>query len=250
MSIIKSIIQHDLRRLIANHKIWYCLAVLQTMLAVIFNWLINSFLKLQINSKGLHYGITEEVLHPFYASFSLMVLLVLPMFAVQTICAEKQQGTMLNFYCAPIKLSKLMLAKFCSGSIVLLLLLSWISCMPLTIIKPNLLDWGQFFSILCGVYLMLNTALAICLGLATYMQNVSRANVLIFLALLTAILLEWAAHYMGRYGIFMQMFSLLYPLKPFLAGIINPRAIAVYLLMIIGFLSIGSMRLEQRRQHG
>lgn len=250
MSIIKSIIRHDLRQIMANHKVWYCLAALQAMLAIIFNWLLNNFLKVQASSKGMHYGITEELLHPFYASFSLIVLLLLPMFATQSICAEKYHGTMLNYYCAPIKLSNIIIGKFFSGSILLFLLLSWISIMPIMIIKHSILDWGQFYAMFGGIFLMLNAALAICLGLSTYMHNVTRANIIIFLALVTIILLEWAAHYMGRYGIFLQMFSLLYPLKSFLAGIINPRAIAVYLLITIGFLSLGGWRLEQRRQYG
>lgn len=246
MNISISITQHELRQMFASRKVWYSLAMLQALLAVIFNWLLTNFLTLQTSSKGLHNGITEEVLHPFYACFGLIVLLVLPMFAAQTICAEKQQGTMLNYYCAPINLSKVILGKFLSGSIILLLALAWITCMPLIVISPKLLDSGQLLAIVGGTYLMLNAALAICLGLAPYLESVQRANIILLLFLLAAILLEWAAHYLGPYRIYLQMFSLLFPLKAFLAGIINLRAIAIYLLMIISFLTLGSVRLEKR----
>lgn len=245
---ITPIIRHELRQVLYKAKTWYCIAVLQALMAIIFKWLITNYLHSQVISSVMHFGITEEVLHPFYAWFGLLALVLLPMLTTQMICAEKQQGTIVNYYCAPISSLQFMFAKFLSINILLIMLLGFISIMPLSIMFSGSLDWGQYAATLCGVYLMLAAAIAIGLSLSAFMGNVIRANMLISVAILSCILLEWAAQYMGTNALFLQSFGLLKPLKSFLAGIINLRALAYYSLLVVAFLWLGSWGYTRRWQ--
>ncbi|HSX20453.1 MAG TPA: ABC transporter permease [Gammaproteobacteria bacterium] len=245
---ILSITRHELRQVFGKAKTWYCLAVLQALLAVIFNWLISNFLKNQAITDTMHYGITEEVLHPFYAWFALLALILLPMLATQMLCAEKQRGTIVNYYCAPITPMQVILGKFFTLNILLVMLLAYSSVMPLSIMRSGALDWGQYISSLVGVYLMLSAAMAICLSLSSMFANVIRANMLILIALASFVLLEWAAQYTGRHAMFLQTFGLLKPLKGFLAGVITLRATAYYSLLVLGFLCLGSWGYARRWQ--
>lgn len=233
------IIQHDIRRVLRNSKTWYCLATLQMLLAIIFNWLLTNFLKNQAIAQAVHYGITEEVIHPFYAWFALLVLLFMPMLCTQMLCSEKQQGTIINYYCAPVSASHVMLAKFFTLIISLSTMLIFFSIMPLSIIMSGALDWGQYFASVVGVFLLLCSATAICLSISAFMGNVMRANLLMFLVITGFVLLEWAALYAGDYAMFLQGFGLLKPLKGFLAGIISLRATSYYLLIVLSFLCLG-----------
>lgn len=238
---ITPIVRHELRQAIFNSKTWICLSVIQVLQAIIFNWLLNNFLKSQAINNTMHFGITEEVLHPYYAWFALLVLVLSPMLATQMICAEKQRGTMINYYCAPITSLQFILGKFFSLNILLAIVLAFISIMPCCIVLSGELDWGQFAASLCGVYLMLCASLALGLGISSLSNNIIRTNLIIFVTLLSFILLEWAAQYMGPHSMFLQNFGLLKPLKIFLAGIISARAIAYYGLIMVASLWLGSI---------
>jgi len=243
---IISIIRHELRQASNNPKSWYFLATIQAMLAILFKWLITNFLRNQAITQTQHYGITEEVIHPFYGWFALMVLVLLPMIASQALCSEKQRGTMHNYYCSPITGLQLLLAKFLSLNILLIFVMAVFSIMPITILISGSLDWGQFAAATLGVYLMLSAALATSLGLSMFMNNVLRANVIIFLTLTIFVMIEWAAQYTSGHAMFLQTFGLLSPLKTFLAGILSIRYIAYYLLVITSFILLGSWRYTRR----
>lgn len=237
---ITSIVKHELKQMLANHKSWFCLAVIQCVLGIIFNWLIINFLRNQATTQATHYGITEEVIHPFYACFALLTVLIIPTLATQMICAEKQHGTITNYYCAPISWLQFIIGKFLSLNITLIAIIICISMMPLSIIISGAIDWGQYLAIIIGVYLMLTAVSAICLGLAVFMHNMLRANLLVISAIIFFILLEWAAQYAGPHALFMQEFGLLKPLKTFFMGVISARSLAYYALIIIIFMWLGS----------
>lgn len=243
---ITSIIRHELRQTINNPKTWYLLAIIQSMLAILFKWLITNFIKNQAITQIAHYGITEEVIHPFYGWLGLMLLILLPTIATQAFCSEKQRGTMINYYCAPITGLQLLLAKFLSINILMILAIIIFSIMPITILFSGSLDWGQFIVAVFGIYLMLSAALATSLGFSMFMSNVLRSNVIIFLALTIFVMIEWAAQYTAGHAMFLQTFGLLSPLKTFLAGILSIRYIAYYILVTTCFLILGAWRYTRR----
>lgn len=243
---IISIIRHELKQVINNAKSWYFLAATQALLAILFKWLITNFLKNQSITQVTNYGITEEVIHPFYGWFALMILIFLPMIATQSFCAEKQRGTMNNYFCSPITGLQLLLGKFLSLNILMLFVMVIISLMPMTILISGSLDWGQFAAATLGVYLMLSAALATSLGLSMFMNKVLRSNMIIFLFLTVFIMAEWAAQYTAGYAMFLQTFGLLSPLKTFLAGILSIRHLAYYLLVITNFILLGAWRYNRR----
>lgn len=243
---ITSIIRHEFKQTINNPKTWYLLAAIQAMLAILFKWLITNFLKNQTITQTEHYGITEEVIHPFYGWVALMLLILLPMIATQAFCSEKQRGTMINYYCAPITGLQLLLGKFLSLNILMIIAMIIFSFMPITILISGSLDWGQFIGAALGVYLMLSAALATSLGFSIFMNNVLRSNIVIFLALTIFVMIEWAAQYTAGHAMFLQTFGLLSPLKTFLAGILSVRYIAYYLLVTTSFLILGAWRYSRR----
>jgi len=236
---IKSIIQNELRLTIFNRKTWFCLAAIHAILAVIFNWLLINFLKLKTTLDTVRYGVTEEVIHPYYAWFALIVLAFIPMLTTQSICAERSRNTIVNYYMAPISSLQVILGKFLALNLTLLLIMLSISILPFAITLSGALDWGQIFASILGVYLMLSAALAVGLVFSSFMQNVARSNVVIFSALIMFILLEWAAQFSGKQAIFLQTFGLLNPLKNFLSGIISVQHVAYYLLIISSCLILG-----------
>lgn len=241
-----SILRHELQQVFKNAKTWYSFALIQILLAVMFNWLLNNFLKGQAISSALHFGITEEVIHPFYAWFALLVLMFLPSVSAQMICGEKQRGTIFNYYCAPISSMQFIFAKFLSLNILITLMLAFISLMPLCIAFSGSIDYGQLFATLLGVYLLLSAASAVSLCVSMFTNNVLRANLIIFLSIAAFILIEWGAQYFGATGLFLQSFGLLKPLKDFLAGIINLRGLSYYASIIVGFMWMGCLGYKRK----
>ncbi len=242
---IRSIIRHELRLIIFNRKAWYCLAALYSLLAFIFNWLLQKYLHNQTILDTANFGLTEEVIHPFYAWFALLILICLPMIATQSICAEKTNKTIINYHCAPISGMQIILAKFFAIIIVLFFITLLISIIPLAVLHGGRIDWGQLSANIIGVQLMIAAALALSIGIASFMKNIIRANFITLFVLLGFVLFEWAAQFAGQYALFMQNFGLLAPLKNFLCGIINLQNIAYYLLLILAFILIASWRITR-----
>jgi ABC-type transport system involved in multi-copper enzyme maturation permease subunit len=238
---INSIIQHELRQVILSRKSWFCFALLQTILGCIFNWLVSKYLQNLTMLDG-KYGVTEEIIHPYYAWFCLLVLLFVPMITTQSICGEKVNKTLVNYRIAPISAAQFMLGKFLAINVILSVMLITISLAPLSIMLSAKLDWGQFLTSILGAYLLLNAAFAIGLACSTFMNNIARSNIVIFFILLMFVLFEWAAEYAGSHAIFLQSFGLLVPLKSFLAGIINVKHTAYYLTIILSFICLAAWR--------
>lgn len=246
---IISIIKHEVRQAILSSKTWYCLAALHALMGIIFNWLITMFLKNQVMLATAKHGITEEVVHPYYAWFTLIILIFVPMLSSQTLCTEKSNRTIVNYYCAPISSSQFILGKFLAINLIMLFILASISILPLSIIISGSLDWGQYAASILGVYLILSSALAIGLSIASFMSSVARSNIIIFFSLLSFILFEWAAQFTGSYAMLLQTFGLLYPLKSLLAGSLNLQQISYYLLIISSGLITGSLGFIRGRRN-
>lgn len=242
---IKSIILHEIRQIIFNRKAWFCIATMQALLAIIFNWLLNSYLLNQTVLDNTKYGITEEVIHPYFAWFCLLVLFFIPSLTTQSICAEKNNKTLVNYKCAPITATQFILGKFLAINMILACALTLISIMPLSVMISGTLDWGQFATCVIGTYLLLSAAIAIGLACSSFMTNITRSNMVIFFILLSFILLEWAAQFAGHHAIFLQSFGLLAPLKSFLGGILNVKNTFYYIFLICGFLSIAAWRFRR-----
>lgn len=246
---IKSIIKHELGLTIYNRKTWYCVAAIHALLAVIFNWLLSNFMKHKMTFDSVRYGVTEEIIHPYYAWFALIVLALIPMIATQAICAEKPRNTILNYYCAPVTSLQVILGKFCALNLMLALITLSISLLPLAIMLSGSLDWGHLVASIFGVYLMLSAALALGLVFSSFMSSIARTNIVIFFSLLFFILLEWAAQFTGKPAMFLQNFGLLNPLKTLLSGIISVQHVAYYLLIIISCIILSAQLFKGKRHN-
>ena len=243
---IKSIALHELRLVLCNRKTWFCLAALHALMGIIFNWLISIYLKDKIIVTTTAYGITEKIIHPYYAWFSLLILFMTPMIATQILCAEKVNKTMLNYQTAPISTASIIFGKYLAVNLILVLAILAVSILPLSLLLSSSLDWGQFIAGILGAYLMLSATLAVGCGISSFMHNITRSNFIIFLAILSFILLEWAAQYTGPYAMYLQHFGLLNPLKNFLSGVINLQSVCYYACISYIFLTIGTWELNKK----
>lgn len=243
---IWSIAKHELRIAICNRKFWYSVAILQLALATIYQWLLSGFLLKQHNPNVEHFGITEEVIHPYLATFSLLLLVFIPVITTQTLCGERQRRTLVNLYCSPITAWQIILGKYLHLSIVLLSCLGLSSMMPLFTLFSGTIDWGQYLCSVLGIYLMASVALSTGIALSSFMYNASRCNIYIFASLLLLIMIEWAAQFTGPAAIYLQSFGLLRPLKVFFAGAISLQHLSYYLALTGIFLSITVWRIARR----
>lgn len=236
------IIQHELRQVIYSRKSWLCLAALLSIMALIFKWLLNNYLRLQSIDAGLKYGLTEKVIHPYYAWLCLIALLLIPTITTQSLCAERANKTIVNYYMSSVTAWQVILSKFLALNFLFIVILFASSLLPLTVLISGSIDIGQFAASLLGAYLMLSAALAIGLACSSWMTSVTRSTIAIFISILAIVMLEWAAQFAGKNAMFLQTFGLLNPLKNFLAGVISLQNLAYYLFLISSSLMIASRR--------
>ena len=243
---IKIIIKYKLKQLFSSIKCWIGLALLQFIFALIYNWLLNKYIyQLSLSKPDLAYGITEEVLHPFFAWFVLIYLLIIPIITMDQICGERNKNTLILYLTAPIKTSTIIISKFLTLSCSLTCSILLISLMPLSIIINGTIDWGHLLSLALGTWLILNAAIAIGLLVSTYGQHTVTTILCTLGLILILILIEWGALFMGPLGLNIQQLGFLYPVKNFLSGIIDTRAIIYYLVLIVVSLYLAINRLSK-----
>src|ERR1700685_2394003 len=103
---IWTIAQHEFLKLFKTGKIWKLLALCQFVLGFIFLWLLEDFIfksQQAFFSNTETFGITEKVLHPFFAWTALFFLLITPLFATQSLTMERKSHTLELYLLAPIK---------------------------------------------------------------------------------------------------------------------------------------------------
>lgn len=242
---IKAIIQHELTRFFKSAKFWYLLALFQVIMGSLFYWLLTHYqANLPFLTEGnlIRRGLTEEVLHPYYAWFSLLFLLWVPVGTTEMISQERSNKTWINYCMCPVCEKSILLGKFFALLIFLLIILSCISLAPFTLAFGTDLDWGQCLTSLFGICLFLGCALSIGLCISSFSSQPILTNFITLFTLISLILLEWGVQFLGSNGTILQHFGLLNPLKSFLAGMIVFEDILYYLTFSIACLTLSLWR--------
>ena len=194
------------------------------------------------------FAMDTVTLRPFFSSFPLAFILVIPVLTMKTWAEEKKLGSAEILFTLPFTDWELVWGKFISCFTILLAMLVLTLPVPLTLIPLGYFDPGVIFGEYLGALLL--GAAAIALGL--FLSSISKSQAASFLGTAVALL---AVMLVNRFtpdmpaplASFLNFISLSFHFESFSRGLLDSRDIAFFLLTTGLFLFLNTQVLIYRR---
>jgi ABC-2 type transport system permease protein len=243
----------DLKRLFVSPLAWITLALALFILAWIFLLGVDEYLT-QVKPMSTNLddppGISALLLSALYSWAGMIMLAIMPLLTMRQLAEERMQQTLVLLKAAPISNTKIVLGKYLSSLIFIVIFILLLGLMPLSLVIATALDWGQFFAANLGLFLLLASFAAAGLFLSSLTRQAISAAVLTFGFLLFLLLLYISGNsqntasnlfiYLSHYSHFLS----------FQSGLFDTSDIAYYCLFIISFIVLTIKKLENERLRG
>jgi len=170
---------------------------------------------------------------------------------MRIISEEQKNQTLTLLFSAPVSMTDIILGKYLSIIIFLMILVAMLALMPLSLMLGTAVDIGQLFSALLGLCLLLASFAAAGVYMSTLTKHPAIAAISSFGLLLFLWMINWAGNNVDTElavqhsdGV-LSWLSLLSHYEPLLKGVFSSTDIAYFILFI--FLVFAIRRLERLR---
>jgi len=245
---IRTLAEMEWKRLFRSPLGWVVLAAAQLGQGLVFVQLVETY---QRNpAAAAHNGVTYQVASLALASSGYIALLAIPLISMRLISEERRLHSLALLQSSPLSSVQIIMGKYlglCAYAI-LLPLLSLL--MALSLIGTTQLDFGMLASATIGSILLICAYAAIGL----FCSSSTRSPALAAISCLTILILLWSTTVFHS-GIrqldkVMQLISWPEHLQPMLQGVIDTRNLFFFLFVIILFLGLSVLQLENLRNRG
>ncbi|HID83364.1 MAG TPA: hypothetical protein EYH06_01185 [Chromatiales bacterium] len=244
---IGAITQSELKRLFRSPLAWTLLAVVLFLLAFLFLAFVDNFIhQIQPSNTAAEkpQGATVSIVTPVFTWAGIIMLAVLPLLTMRLVSEERQKQTWSLLAASPAKPWQIILGKYLSILFFITLACILISLMPLSLYSGTVIDGGQLFSSVFGLWLLLASLTAAGLYFSTLTSEPGTAALATFGLLLFLYVLQLSATMPGATSLLFYYLSPSSHYTPFLAAKFSSLHIIYFLLFIITFLWLSIRRIK------
>jgi ABC-2 type transport system permease protein len=193
-------------------------------------------------------NLNQTVIEGVYQTMVVILVFLIPLLTMRTIAEEKKKGTFELLITSPVSVSQIVLGKFLSIAVVLIIMLSVNLIFPALLMKygnPEVLPIvsGYFGLVLCSLGFA-----SIGMAVSSFTENQVVAGVISMVTLLLLYVIQAPAESLG--GTAADVFRYLSPvdqLQDLLRGIITLKSITYFVSMIVIGLFLSQRALEAYR---
>ncbi|MSR15501.1 MAG: ABC transporter permease [Gammaproteobacteria bacterium] len=246
---IAVVFKHEVHALFRTPFAWWVLAAVQFLIAYQFLAQIDIFVQYLPKLRGLAQppGVTQMVVIPLFGVTALVLLFLLPVLTMHSFSGERRAGILRLWYSAPIRLSSLVLGKFCGLMSLNAALWSLNALMPLTLLWGTALDLGTYTGGLLGLFLLMMAGTAIGLCFSALSAQPATAAIGTFVSLLVLWLIDWASQFEAKAGLLSQL-SMFTHFQRLTRGLLDSFSVAYFLLITLGALALAVWALHGDRR--
>lgn len=246
MSTVLTIAGAEARRIFVAPLAWTVLAVLQSLLGVIFLLLILDYAQ---NPRGPEsaVGLSDYIGGGLYSFATFVLLLVMPLMTMRLFAEERKSGSLTLLLASPASLTEIVLGKFlglCSFIAVTVLLLA---LMPLSLRIGSDLDLGRIAAGVLGLALMMLALGAAGLFVSTLTREPTIAAVASLGLGLLLLLMQAMATQPGWIGKLFGYLAMVGHFENLRRGLFSSVDVVYYLLFTGLFLWLAVLRLDGER---
>ncbi len=190
----------------------------------------------------------ETSIRGFLDTGSLLLLLIVSVFAMRLLAEERKLGTLELLLTSPVRDSEVIIGKFLGGLGIMVAMLALTLYYPLVLIAFGDPDLGPIVAGYIGLFLLGGA----CLAVGVFASSLT-ANQIVAAVVSGGILFAlWFAGSAGQvlpaaFGQVFSYISLSYYFPDFITGIIDTRGIVYYLSVMVIFLFLAIRSLENSR---
>jgi ABC-2 type transport system permease protein len=244
-----NLIKKELYLLFLSPLAWVMMAVTQVILCYLFLIHLQDFLTLQPQLKLLENapGVTEYMIPRLYSPAASIYMLLMPLLTMRLLADEYKQKTIVLLFASSLSNTSIVLAKYLSLLLTLLIMLLLNSLMLLTLTWYVPLDFISLVWALMGTFLFLSACGAAGLYFSSITQQPATAAFATFGFLFLIWILGLSGGSQQATSEVMKYLALSHHLDSFILGILSVQDIIYYLLFIALFLSLTVYRLATSR---
>ena len=237
------IARQEWKYLLSAPLAWTVLGVVLTVMAWIFLAQIEAFQQIAHALLNLPKspGVTGFVVTPIFSTASIILMMIIPVLAMNSFHRERWDGKMSLLSSAPVSSSNIVLGKFIGLSAFLALMVGLISLMPLSLRIGAPIDLTTLFMNSIGLWLLLISFSAITLYLACVSKEAVITLSLSIGVLLLLWLVDWSSHTSMSESSFARYVSVMKHYQNMLKTRLN-TADLIYFISLIGFFLALSVR--------
>ena len=188
----------------------------------------------QFNQGGKGPSIAEGIIRPFYGNMNVVLLLLVPFITMRLFAEEKKSHTIELLMTAPVTLAEIVLGKFLSGFLMLVVMLTCTMIFPIVLFFTGNPEIGPIVTNYLGTLLLCSCYLSLGVLFSAMTENQIVAGALSFAAGLFFWLLSWAtASAASGWGEILSYLSLITHYNNFGQGIISSSDV-FYLVTFAG----------------
>lgn len=185
---------------------------------------------------GKSLTITDGIIRPLYGNMNVIFLFLVPFITMRLFAEEKKLHTIELLMTAPVSLTEIILGKFLSSMMLLLVMLSLTLIYPVVLFFTGNPDPGPVFTSYLGTFLLTCCYLSLGLLFSAMTENQIVAGALTFAAGLFFWLISWATQAAGPvWSDLLQYLSLIGHYNNFGQGILHSGDVAFF----VSFVGIG-----------
>ncbi len=246
MPIVFTIARTEARRIFVSPLAWTVLAVLQSILGVVFLLLILDYAQ---NPRGPEssVGLSDYIGGGLYSFATLVLLLVMPLLTMRLFAEERKNGSLTLLLASPVSLIEIVLGKFLGLFTFIAATILLLAAMPLMLLVGSNLDLGRIAAGLLGLSLMMMALGAAGLYVSTLTREPTIAAVASFGLLLMLWLMQVLSSQPGWIGKLLGYLAMVGHFENLRRGIFSSVDIVYYLLFTILFLWLAVLQLDSER---
>jgi ABC-2 type transport system permease protein len=193
-------------------------------------------------------NLNQTVIEGVYHTMVVILVFLIPLLTMRTIAEEKKKGTFELLITSPVSVSQIVLGKFLSIAIVLVIMLALNLIFPALLVKYGNPEIPPIFSGFLGLVLCSLGFASIGMAVSSFTENQVVAGVISMVTLLLLYVIQAPAESLG--GTAAEVFRYLSPvdqLQDLLRGIITLKSITYFVSLIVIGLFLSQRALEAYR---
>lgn len=245
---MRAVLFRELRAMFLSPLAWTLLAVIQFILAWIFLIQMDEFMQIQPRLAKLASapGVTDIIATPLLNSAAMVVMFLTPLMSMRLLSDEYRNGTYTLLSSAPISKTAIVLGKYSSLLIFLLIVMAITAAMPLSLLLGSVLDLGKLFAGVLGLGLAIASFGAIGLFFSSITSRPTVAATGTYGLLLFLWLINMASGAEGKGSALFAWISPINHLHKMLSGLISSADVIYFLLLTVSFLALTVKQLDSR----
>lgn len=182
---------------------------------------------------GKSVSITDGIIRPLYGNMNVIFLFFVPFITMRLFAEERKQHTIELLLTSPVSLIEIILGKFLSSFLLVLVMLAFTITYPLILAIAGNPDPGPILTSYLGTLLLASCYLSIGLFFSSMTENQIVAGALTFATGLFFWLISWASQNAGdAMGKVLTYLSLINHYNNFSTGVLNTSDILYYVSFI------------------